>query len=149
MRQYQVGGWLVLHCATLLIHSGSTPQSLLAYILPKILTPNDAFSPSWNVSLIQKKAIGQSLPTYLKGILTYPDFENNKFLSRKITEIIRIYLPRFEPQSHPFKGILSNPPLIADEAISGRVVRLTIPVLDGIINDNRFKSPSVSAASLR
>ena len=62
-------------------------------------------------------------------------------------EIIRIYLPQFS-QPHPLNGLLANPPLLSDPDISGFTQELTISVLNEVILDNRFKSPSVSASCL-
>ena len=149
VRQYQVASWLVYHSNSLLYKSGQPSSNLLPRLLNHTLTPNDAFSPTWNLSLQQKKAIEQSLPTFLKGLLTLPDVQTDKFLLRKISEIIRIYLPRFDPQSHPLQGLLSHPPMLPDPILSGKVLEITISLLNRVILDNRIKSPSVSAACLR
>ena len=142
-RQYQIASWLVFHCSEQLYNK----TNLLASLLNHSLTPNDAFSSSWNLSLHQKKAIRQSLPTFLQGLLTLPNIRSDKFLLRKIKEIIRIYLPQFS-QPHPLTGLLANPPLISDTVISAFTQQLAISVLNEVILDNRFKSPSVSASCL-
>ena len=143
VRQYQMMSWLVFHCSEQL-HSKT---NLLASLLNHSLTPNDAFSSSWHLSLHQKKAIRQSLPTFLQGLLTLPNIQSDKFLLRKIKEIIRIYLPQFT-QPHPLSGLLTNPPLISDQVISAFTQQLALSVLNEVILDNRFKSPSVSASCL-
>ena len=142
-RQYQIASWLVFHCSEQLYNK----TNLLASLLNHSLTPNDAFSSSWNLSLHQKKAIRQSLPTFLQGLLTLPNITSDKFLLRKIKEIIRIYLPQFS-QPHPLTGLLTKPPLISDQVISAFTQQLAISVLNEVILDNRFKSPSVSASCL-
>ena len=146
-RQYQIASWLVFHCTEQLVTKSGREGNLLPSLLNNTLTPNDAFSSSWNLSLHQKKAIAQSLPTFLQGLLSLPNIQFDKFLLRKIKEILRIYLPQFS-QPHPLNGLLANPPLIADQVISGFTQQLAISVLNEVILDNRFKSPSVSASCL-
>ena len=142
VRKYQIASWLVFHCTEQLLK-----RSLLAGLLNHTLTPNDAFACPWNIARHQKKAISQSLPTFLQGILTRPNVQSDKFLMRKIKEILRIYLPQFS-QPHPLSGLLTNPPLISDQVFSGFTLQLTISVLNELILDNRFKSPSVSTSCL-
>ena len=146
-RQYEVVSWLVFHCTEQLYNKSGRDGNLLPSLLNHTLTPNDAFSSSWNLSLHQKKAISQSLPTFLQGLLTVPNIQSDKFLLRKIKEILRIYLPQFS-QPHPLSSLLTNPPLISDQVISGFTQELAISVLNEVIFDNRFKSPSVSASCL-
>ena len=141
LRQYQVASWLVLHAGDI-IHNPSNFSNHLTNIIGNLLTPNGAFSDSWNLSLSNKKAIRNSISFFLKGIITHRNFEADKFLSRKLTEIIKIYLPRYEATNHPLLGLLKSPGLVDSVSLNLKVANMTVETVAKLAKDN-LKRPQL------
>ena len=141
LRQYQAASWLVLHAGDV-IHNPSNFSNHLTSIIGNLLTPNGAFSDTWNLSLANKKAIRHSISFFLKGIISHRNFEADKFLSRKLTEIIRIYLPRYEATNHPLLGLLRSPGLVDSVSLNLKVANMTVETLAKLAKDN-LKRPQL------
>ena len=128
-------------------HNFSNP---LATIINNLLTPNEAFNPNWNLSLTNKRAIRQSLPYFLKGIVMHPNFDTDKFLQRKFSEIVRIYLPRYDTASkHPLVSLVGVPGLVTDPELGLRVCGLAVEVVARLAADNVPPPPRVVASCMK
>ena len=148
VRQYQVAGWLV-HAVSQVSYSHNFSNPL-ATIINNLLTPNEAFNPNWNLSLTNKRAIRQSLPYFLKGIVMHPNFDTDKFLQRKFSEIVRIYLPRYDTASkHPLMSLVGVPELVTDPQLGLRVCGLAVEVVAKLAADNVPAHPRVVASCMK
>jgi len=147
LRMYQVGGWLVKHCAHVLYKPGG-PDPTFTNLIGNLLTPSVAFSQAWILSGYQKQGLGKSLPDFILGLTGCSKLSSDKFIARKISEIIRIYLPRFDIINHPLLPLLSYPSLPVSEDNLQTVQQLTVDVTIKMIQENRFKTPGISATCL-
>ena len=148
LRLYQVGGWLVRHCAHVL-YKPAGGDTTFTNLLSNLLTPSSSFSPTWVLSGNQKQGLLNSLPDFILGLTSCNKLNSDKFLARKISEIIRIYLPRFDIAQHPLLPLLSSPSLQASEDNIQAVQQLSVRVGLKMIQDNRFKNPKISSSCLR
>eukprot|EP00092_Neocalanus_flemingeri_P021533 GFUD01023355.1.p1 GENE.GFUD01023355.1~~GFUD01023355.1.p1 ORF type:complete len:1140 (-),score=265.99 GFUD01023355.1:67-3486(-) len=148
LRMYQVGGWLAKHCAHILYRPGG-PDPTFTNLIGNLLTPSVSFASTWILSGYQKKGLEQSLPDFILGLTAYSKLGSDKFISRKMSEIIRIYLPRFDITNHPLLPLLSYPPLQTGEENLVLVQQLTVNVVIKLIQENRFKNPIVTATCLK
>ena len=148
LRQYQVAGWLVYHCNNTLYNPSANFSNQLSNILNNLLTPNEAFSATWSFSLQKKKAIRQSLTFFIQGIVTHKSFTSDKFLARKLTEIIRIYLPRYDASNHPLLCLLKDQTFLQNSDLSYNIASLTLDVVAQLIREN-VKTPRIAMVSLK
>jgi len=148
IRQYKVAGWLVFHCNNTLYNPSANFSNQLSTILNNLLTPNEAFSSTWSFSLQKKKVIRQSMPFFIQGIVTHQSFTVDKFLSRKLTEIIRIYLPRYDASNHLLQGLLKEQAFVQNYDLSYNIASLTLEVVAQLIKEN-VKTPRIAVASLK
>ena len=139
LRQYQVASWLVFHAGDV-IHNPTNFSNHLTNLIGNLLTPNGAFSDNWNLSVSKKKAIRNAIPFLLKGIISHKNFETDKFLSRKLTEIIKIYLPRYDESCHPLLGLLRSPGLVDSPNLNLKVANITVETVSRLAKDN-IKKP--------
>ena len=137
VRQYQVAGWLVYHCSNILYNPRNNFTNHIATIINNLLTPNIALSPTWNPTLHQKKAVRQSMMFFLQGIMTHQSFlEEDKFLIRKLSEIVRIYVPRYDASRHPLLNLLSKPSLVDNQDICFKAAGVTLEIVVKVAKDN-------------
>ena len=148
LRMYQVAGWLAKHCAHVLYKPGGADPTF-TNLIGNLLTPSLAFSPTWVLSGYQKQGLFNSLPDFLQGLTACGKISSDKFISRKISEIIRIYLPRFDIPNHPLLPLLSCPSIQVSEENLQVVQQLTVSVAVKMIQENRFKNSGISSTCLK
>ena len=148
LRMYQVAGWLVKDCAHVLYKPGGSDPTF-TNIIGNLLTPSVSFSPTWILSGKQKQGLLSSLPDFILGLASCSKLSSDKFIARKITEIIRIYLPRFDIAHHPLLPLLSSPAIRASEENIHTIQQLAVTVIVKMIQDNRFKNPGISSTCLK
>ena len=137
IRQYQVLSWILYHCSHLIYTPsnsfGNQGQGLLTKLLGDLVTPSQAFDASWNMTLQRKKAIRKALPLMLKGIVGHKNFFTEKFLQRKFSEIIKIYVPKFDCVNHPCSSLLKSPSIVEDnQELASVVVEITLDEINKI-----------------
>ena len=80
-------------------------------LISKLVTPHAAFDMSWHLPNAQKEALESSLKDFLTSLVSLTDFNEDKFLQRTLTEMVRIYAGRFDPApQNPLLPLISTPP---------------------------------------
>ena len=125
----------MFHCNNHLYNPGNSFTNQLSTIISNLLTPNEAFSISWNLSLQKKKAIRLYLSFFFQGIATHKSYPSDKFLTRKLTEIIKIYLPRYDAGNHPLNILLSSPSLVDDTDLCCNVASTTLDTVEKLLRE--------------
>ena len=148
LRMYQVAGWLVKDCSHVLYKPGGADPTF-TNVIGNLLTPSLSFSSTWILSGKQKQGLLNSLPDFIIGLTSCSKLKSDKFIVRKITEIIRIYLPRFDIAHHPLLPLLSSPVIKASGENVETIQQLAVAVIIKMIQDNRFKNPGISSTCLK
>ena len=154
IRQYQVVSWILCH-SNHLIYSptgsfGNQGQGLLAKLLGDLLTPSQAFDVTWNMTLQRKKAIRKAMPLILKGIIGHKNFLAEKYLQRKFSEILRIYLPKYDCVNHPMETLLKSPSIVEDnQELAYAVVEITLDEINKITKEHLKSNRNLCVTCLR
>lgn len=56
----------------------------------------------------KREVIGKSLAAVLKGFSSLPALSNDAFVARALSDLYKIYLPKFDPKNHPFLCVFTN-----------------------------------------
>jgi len=141
---YHVGGLIAKNCSHLLYKTGGADPTF-TNLIGNLLTPSCAFSSSWVLSGQQKQGIQLSLGNYIQGLLAFSKFENDRYIVRKVSEIIRIYLTKFDLKNHPLSLLLTDTTL---QSKGEKVLELTLNTIKTMLKENRVKNPSHALSCL-